>query len=545
MKFRGTRPSTVAVAIWMFAPLACSSPSPDATSDGGTLQDASAPSEASPSTTEGGVGDSGFAPAVHAPFPQVPNNGGRILVSPQLVTVTFADYPYESSVQAFGDWIVASDWLTTVGKDYGVGAGQHVADVVLTSDLPAMMSSADVEPLLIDAMTSGALLSPPAPDSDFVYIVYFPSSTKTYSYSGAPYCTGWHSSFDVTVDGGSISVPYAAISTGCDYRPPGESELQDAEQEASHEIIEAATDPFPKAPAYTITDPSNPWHYLDGEVGDLCVFKTMVESGFEVQRIWSNSVAASGNADPCQPNPSGAPFYGTSTTSPSAIAIAAGQSAAITVTAWSSAPLGAWKVVPVPAYIFGRVRARRRVDVVSGGLQRPETSGHRDAKRRHDGGHAERPRRDSVGGVRGDCHVLLTERKRLEPGADPGSRPLRLARPLFPRLQVAFVEVEANAPAVDAYAQIAIPREVDDADDGRGEAPAAPTASAHLGPKASATQPTIGAPIGVPPSATARRIATTRPRIAGSVESWTVLFVVVVNVCAAMPMRTRVRLKRP
>ena len=50
---------------------------------------------------------------------------------------------------------------------------------------------------------------------------------------------------------------------------------------------------------------------------------------------------------------------------------------------------------------------------------------------------------------------------------------------------------------------------------------AAPTPSAQRGPNRSATQPTMGAPIGVPPSAMARKIAITRPRIAGSVESCT------------------------
>ncbi len=64
---------------------------------------------------------------------------------------------------------------------------------------------------------------------------------------------------------------------------------------------------------------------------------------------------------------------------------------------------------------------------------------------------------------------------------------------------------------------------------------AAPMPSAQRGPNVSATQPTIGAPSGVPPKARARRMATTRPRMAGSVDSCTRLFVDVVTVCAATP----------
>jgi len=45
----------------------------------------------------------------------------------------------------------------------------------------------------------------------------------------------------------------------------------------------------------------------------------------------------------------------------------------------------------------------------------------------------------------------------------------------------------------------------------------------------SATQPTTGAPIGVPPSAMPTRSAITRPRIAGSVESCIRLFVVLLR----------------
>ena len=52
-----------------------------------------------------------------------------------------------------------------------------------------------------------------------------------------------------------------------------------------------------------------------------------------------------------------------------------------------------------------------------------------------------------------------------------------------------------------------------------------PIPSAQRGPKWLATQPTIGAPIGVPPSAMPTRRAITLPRIAGSVESCMMLFV--------------------
>ncbi len=74
---------------------------------------------------------------------------------------------------------------------------------------------------------------------------------------------------------------------------------------------------------------------------------------------------------------------------------------------------------------------------------------------------------------------------------------------------------------------------------------AAATPSAQRGPNLSATQPTTGAAKGVPPNAIAKKIAITRPRMAGSVDSCMVLFVVVVMVCADTLITTSARPKNP
>ena len=88
-----------------------------------------------------------FAPAAHAPLPQIANNGGGILTSPKIVSVTFGASLYANAVSPpaatlladlldFDDTITNSDWWTTVSKDYcdpqlgciGPGhAGAHVA----------------------------------------------------------------------------------------------------------------------------------------------------------------------------------------------------------------------------------------------------------------------------------------------------------------------------------------------------------------------------------------------------------------------------------
>ena len=101
-------------------------------------------------------------------------------------------------------------------------------------------------------------------------------------------------------------------------------------------------------------------------------------------------------------------------------------------------------------------------------------------------------------------------------------------------------QAEIQPPVIDPDAQwAAMLGEVANRDGHRAESPdAAPTPSAHRGPNVSATHPTKGAPMGVAPTAMARNSAMTRPRISGSVESWMVLFAVVVKVCADSPMMT-------
>src|SRR5260370_42687211 len=78
--------------------------------------------------------------------------------------------------------------------------------------------------------------------------------------------------------------------------------------EASHEIIEVATDPRPIArPAYSQVDPDDiGWALIAGsEVGDLCAgfpdsFYRPSGIATLVQRTWSNAGAAASH-DPCQP----------------------------------------------------------------------------------------------------------------------------------------------------------------------------------------------------------------------------------------------------
>lgn len=293
------------------------------------------------------VGDGGACPAVsgsvaeatHGKPPVVSNLGGPVLHSPNVVTFTFQDTANASTLQAFGAAIGSTSWF-----------GQVLSDYTTTSSTPAGLSvsiaaSADatyvdnggvglggdagsssgtdlngfVNQAIANAVTAGTI---PAPDGNTVYMFYFPSTTTITGFVGQS-CQdygGYHFN-QVYVDG--TTPIYYAILPDC---APGTSyEVEAITVAASHELIEATSDPapntgwsldtspYPEAGTTPIEYRNDPWISMGyGEIGDNCVGTTWtLGSGTIVQRIWSNS-AATGGHDPCVPVPTGETYFNAS-----------------------------------------------------------------------------------------------------------------------------------------------------------------------------------------------------------------------------------------
>ena len=102
-------------------------------------------------------------------------------------------------------------------------------------------------------------------------------------------------------------------------------------------------------PAYVISDTTNPWHALGGEVADLCeaVLPQWSEGSYAyIQRVFSNKAAAAGG-DPCGPPVD--PFYTTDVEaqglSPETVPeVTAGSQAVFSLTGWSTGQVAAWNV---------------------------------------------------------------------------------------------------------------------------------------------------------------------------------------------------------
>jgi hypothetical protein len=280
----------------------------------------------------------------HPPhFPQITDQGGVILAAPQVVTITFQNYPHRPDVEAFANWIVRSSWLTTVGADYGVGGATSAAEVELASDAPASATQQDIETLLGNEITAGTVPSPSSLGGQGIYMFYFPQGTELSTFFGTSCQTfdGYHDFFNFQ----GVDVAFAAIAD-C---PP--FSLEQIELVGSHELIEAATDPHPLGigppTAFAIGDIQSAWLASIGpEVADLCITLNMQDaaSGFFTQRIWSNSAAAKGAGSPCIPAPS-APFFTVSASPDATQAVAPGGSVKYTLTGWSdTATVTGWNL---------------------------------------------------------------------------------------------------------------------------------------------------------------------------------------------------------
>jgi hypothetical protein len=277
-----------------------------------------------------------YPTATHAPWPQLPDQGGPRLQHPQLVTVTFANDARAASLEAFAQWIVGSNWLAAVGAEYGISAAAVAGVAHRPETPPAALTNADVEAYLAAGIADGSIPRP-ANLADALYLVYYPSTTTitTTFVHGimAVSCTGYEA-YHSEAHASGLDFSYAVMPS-C-----GGETTEILQSAASHELIEAATDAFPiTAPAFQLReDPTDAWYAnfsFEVEVGDMCEApdRTITEAGYTAQRSWSNAAAAAGG-DPCVPG-GDMPAFGTSGPTMPQI-IPAGGSADLPLASWST-----------------------------------------------------------------------------------------------------------------------------------------------------------------------------------------------------------------
>jgi hypothetical protein len=334
------------------------SPMPEgAPPDAGTMPEASPMPEAGPDAPDGSAG----YPASHPSPPQSFDVGGPVLTHPKIVSVSFASDPFEAAIDTFATAMGTTTYWGNETKEYGVAPVVPTQRIHDPTVQPATVDDSQIASWLAGQL-DGTHPAWPAPDGNTLYVLYFPPGT-TVTLFGSPSCATFHGYHSNTQLPNGTPVPYAVVSR-CAGIPedPRATGVNYISAVASHEVIEALTDPLPMSnPAYGQTDQDHlaSMFVMGGEVGDLCAlvgnaFYIPTDFPYLVQRIWSNQVALTGH-DPCLPEPAGQVYFNSAPvltdTIPSMVGttkgvhIPVGQSKTIEVDLFSEASTpGPWTV---------------------------------------------------------------------------------------------------------------------------------------------------------------------------------------------------------
>ena len=153
----------------------------------------------------------------------------------------------------------------------------------------------------------------PAADANTIYVLFYPTGTTISLGQSGTSCSafgGYHDNITYQTNNVAFAVIPRCSSFG------GLTGLNAVSATSSHEIIEAATDPYPTSnPAYGQVDDNHIyWEFVlgGGETADMCAqfpgsFYAPTDIGNYVQRSWSNVSAKAGH-DPCLPA-DGTPYF--------------------------------------------------------------------------------------------------------------------------------------------------------------------------------------------------------------------------------------------
>jgi hypothetical protein len=264
--------------------------------------------------------DGGWSIAAHYPMPTVIDFDGPILSGPVFTAVTFPTYDLTTEAQQFVATVGSTSYWTAAVGEYGVGPATANTPVVLTESAPASIDDSVVQTWLagkLDGSAANAAFGTPTDQS--VYVIFYPTGT-TVTLEGLSSCVeggfgGYHNSIQLSSGPFSgLNVAYAVVPE-CSFDATTQEQLTES---ASHELIEAVTDPLPltETPAYVQTDQNDiVWEVIlgGGEIADMCAQNPnadFVPASFStpVQRVWSNEHALAGH-DPCQPSETGVTYF--------------------------------------------------------------------------------------------------------------------------------------------------------------------------------------------------------------------------------------------
>jgi hypothetical protein len=180
-------------------------------------------------------------------------------------------------INQFFDFVLTSALLDQMAEysvaGISIGHGSRSGALILSTDPPANIADSDIQALIQQEITNDSAV--PQPTANTLYFVFLPPGV-TVTVDGGSSCItlcGYHSDINGKIYYAVMPYPDCA---GC-VRNFGVADALTVA--SSHELCEAITDPVPGSGWY---DDAN------GEIGDICAWKTKKIGSFMVQLEWSN-----------------------------------------------------------------------------------------------------------------------------------------------------------------------------------------------------------------------------------------------------------------
>ena len=263
-------------------------------------------------------------PAPHPAAPQVVSSGGHVLADPVLVPVFFQgeSTTNTSYLTTFFATLGGNNsyWAATT-SEYGIGHATGTPAVMVNETPTGTIDDSAIQSWLAGKLNGDDPLFP-KPDANTLYVIYYPAGVTITLPDGqggsSQSCIGfggYHGQITLDAAHGSAAVAYSVIPRCGTFA--GFDGVDALTVVTSHEIIEAASDPFVvQSPAYQ--GPDNEHFYwafalYGGELGDMCAqdqnnFQQFTDPAYALQRTWSNKSAKAGH-NPCVPIPQGEVYF--------------------------------------------------------------------------------------------------------------------------------------------------------------------------------------------------------------------------------------------
>jgi hypothetical protein len=218
--------------------------------------------------------------------PQLTYRNGPLIAAPEVFTLFWgsswqsAQAALTAQVNQFFDFILTSSLIDQLAEysvpAYRIGHGRRTGTLTVTTPaLTHSVSDSAIQHMLQQEISSNSGVPEPTPNT--LYFIYLPPGVKVVQ-GGSASCTGfcgYHN--DISGQIFYAVMPYP----GCGGCTGGLPLLDALTSTTSHELCEAITDPIPGQGWY---DDAN------GEIGDICAWKTKTVGTYTVQMEWSNKL---------------------------------------------------------------------------------------------------------------------------------------------------------------------------------------------------------------------------------------------------------------